>query len=129
MTSDNNTLRLRRKLRSSANVTLNRRPILQVALRACEYARERCLFIETIFVSLQDATTGSPITTLKEVSARIATGFGPLLFGSVMWPILGLPLTFAMVTAFVVLAVVWMAYAAPETKGRELDTLTEKADA
>ena len=61
--------------------------------------------------------------------SRIATGFGPLLFGSVMWPILGLPLTFAMVTAFVVLAVVWMAYAAPETKGRELDTLTEKADA
>jgi MFS transporter, putative metabolite:H+ symporter len=57
--------------------------------------------------------------------SRIATGFAPLLFGSVMWPILGLPLTFAIVTAFVVLAVLWMAYAAPETKGRELDTLTE----
>ena len=55
--------------------------------------------------------------------SRIATGFAPLLFGSVMWPILGLPLTFAIVTAFVVLAVLWMAYAAPETKGRELDTL------
>ena len=46
--------------------------------------------------------------------------------GSVMWPILGLPLTFAIVTAFVVLAVLWMAYAAPETKGRELDTLAEE---
>ena len=55
--------------------------------------------------------------------SRIATGFAPLLFGSVMWPILGLPLTFAIVTAFVVFAVLWMAYAAPETKGRELDTL------
>nr|WP_296773639.1 MFS transporter [Rhodococcus sp. (in: high G+C Gram-positive bacteria)] len=58
--------------------------------------------------------------------SRIATGFAPLLFGSVMWPILGLPLTFAIVTGFVVLAVLWMAYAAPETKGRELDTLTEE---
>ncbi|WP_037184575.1 MFS transporter [Rhodococcoides fascians] len=56
--------------------------------------------------------------------SRIATGFAPLLFGSVMWPILGLPLTFAIVTAFVVFAVLWMAYAAPETKGKELDTLT-----
>lgn len=61
--------------------------------------------------------------------SRIATGFGPLLFGSVMWPILGLPLTFAMVTAFVVFAVLWMAYAAPETKGRELDRLTDSIDA
>ncbi|MGA9871771.1 MAG: MFS transporter [Rhodococcus sp. (in: high G+C Gram-positive bacteria)] len=58
--------------------------------------------------------------------SRIATGFAPLLFGSVMWPILGLPLTFAIVTGFVVFAVLWMAFAAPETKGRALDTLTEE---
>lgn len=57
--------------------------------------------------------------------SRVATGFAPLLFGSVMWPVLGLPLTFALVAVFVLLAVVWMAYAAPETKGRELDTLTD----
>lgn len=61
---------------------LNKHPFLpsrhpvQVALRACEYARERCLFIETFFVSLQDKTTGTPITTLKEVAARIANAFG-----------------------------------------------------
>ena len=59
--------------------------------------------------------------------SRVATGFAPLLFGSVMWPVLGLPLTFAIVTAFVVVAVLWMAYAAPETKGRQLDTLTDEA--
>ncbi|MDJ0395248.1 MFS transporter [Rhodococcus sp. G-MC3] len=58
--------------------------------------------------------------------SRVATGFAPLLFGSVMWPVLGLPLTFAIVTGFVVFAVLWMAYAAPETKGRALDTLTEE---
>ncbi|MDV8023931.1 MFS transporter [Rhodococcus sp. IEGM 1330] len=58
--------------------------------------------------------------------SRVATGFAPLLFGSVMWPILGLPLTFGIVTAFVLFAVIWMAYFAPETKGRELDTLVDE---
>lgn len=49
---------------------------LQVALQACEYARERCLFEETFFVSLQDKSTGAPITSLKEVAARIASVVG-----------------------------------------------------
>ncbi|CAM9157825.1 unnamed protein product [Ectocarpus sp. 6 AP-2014] len=60
-------------------ITISGRPGIgktEVALRACEYARERCLFIETFFVSLQDKTTGTPITTLKEVAARIANAFG-----------------------------------------------------
>jgi putative MFS transporter len=35
--------------------------------------------------------------------------------------VLGLPLTFAVLGATVLVAVVWMAVAAPETKGRELD--------
>lgn len=48
----------------------------QVALRACEYARERGLFVKTFFVPLQDKKTGAPITTLKEVAARIASVFG-----------------------------------------------------
>jgi putative MFS transporter len=53
--------------------------------------------------------------------SRALTGFAPLLFGSVMWPVLGLPVTFAVLGVAVVLAVVWMAVAAPETKGRALD--------
>ncbi|MGW5866606.1 MFS transporter [Streptomyces sp. NPDC055239] len=53
--------------------------------------------------------------------SRALTGFAPLLFGSVMWPVLGLPLTFAVLGGTVLVAVVWMAVAAPETKGRELD--------
>jgi putative MFS transporter len=53
--------------------------------------------------------------------SRASTGFAPMLFGSVMWPLLGLPLTFAVLGVVVVLAVVWMGVAAPETKGRELD--------
>ncbi|MWA15120.1 MFS transporter [Streptomyces sp. BA2] len=53
--------------------------------------------------------------------SRALTGFAPLLFGSVMWPLLGLPLTFAVLGGTVLVAVVWMAVAAPETKGRELD--------
>lgn len=53
--------------------------------------------------------------------SRALTGFAPLLFGSVMWPVLGLPLTFAVLGGTVLVAVAWMAVAAPETKGRELD--------
>ena len=55
--------------------------------------------------------------------SRVGTGFAPMLFGSVMWPLLGLPLTFAVLGVVVLLAVAWMAVAAPETKGRELDDI------
>lgn len=48
----------------------------EVALWACEYARERRLFEETFFVSLQEEGMGAPITALKDVSARIARAFG-----------------------------------------------------
>ncbi|MFI9387911.1 MFS transporter [Kutzneria sp. NPDC052558] len=54
-------------------------------------------------------------------SSRAVTGFAPLLFGSVLWPVLGLPLTFTVLTVLVVAAVVFMMVAAPETRGRELD--------
>ncbi|MFE0135149.1 MFS transporter [Streptomyces sp. NPDC059037] len=53
--------------------------------------------------------------------SRALTGFAPLLFGSVMWPVLGLPLTFAVLGGAVLVAVGWMAVAAPETNGRALD--------
>ncbi|MFG2138250.1 MFS transporter [Streptomyces sp. NPDC048650] len=53
--------------------------------------------------------------------SRALTGFAPLLFGTVMWPVLGLPLTFGVLGLAVLVAVVWMAYAAPETNGRALD--------
>ncbi|MBI0383161.1 MFS transporter, partial [Streptomyces albiflaviniger] len=53
--------------------------------------------------------------------SRVLTGFAPMLFGSVMWPLLGLPLTFGVLAVAVLGAVVWTAFAAPETKGRDLD--------
>ncbi|MFI0975458.1 MFS transporter [Streptomyces sp. NPDC021093] len=53
--------------------------------------------------------------------SRSLTGFAPLLFGSVLWPVLGLPWTFAVLGVAVLAAMAWMAVAAPETKGRELD--------
>ncbi|MFF9559192.1 MFS transporter [Streptomyces albus] len=56
--------------------------------------------------------------------SRVSTGFAPMLFGSLMWPLLGLPLTFAVLGVVVLAAVLWMALAAPETRGRELDTVT-----
>lgn len=61
--------------------------------------------------------------------SRVLTGFAPLLFGSVMWPLLGLPLTFAVLALAVVGCVVWMAIAAPETRGRALDDDTEDTPA
>lgn len=57
-------------------------------------------------------------------ASRVAAGFVPVIFGTLLWPHLGLPLTFAVVGALLALAAAWMAVATPETKGRELDTLT-----
>jgi putative MFS transporter len=53
--------------------------------------------------------------------SRVITGFIPLIFGSLLWPVLGLPWTFTVMGALVVAAVLWMAKAAPETKNRRLD--------
>lgn len=53
--------------------------------------------------------------------SRALTGFAPLLFGSLLWPVLGLTVTFVVLGAAVLVAVVWMAVAAPETKGTALD--------
>jgi putative MFS transporter len=60
--------------------------------------------------------------------SRAVTGFVPLIFGTVLWPLLGLPLTFTLMTVIVVAAVVYMAVAAPETRGRELDRIVEPVD-
>ena len=57
-------------------------------------------------------------------SSRAVTGFVPLIFGSLLWPVLGLPLTFTVMGLVVVAAVLFMAFCAPETKGRELDRIT-----
>ena len=60
-------------------------------------------------------------------SSRAVTGFAPLLFGSVLWPVLGLGLTFTLLAVLVIAAAVFMAVAAPETTGRELDHITTGA--
>ncbi|WP_039923435.1 MFS transporter [Amycolatopsis decaplanina] len=62
-------------------------------------------------------------------SSRAITGFAPLLFGSVLWPVLGLPLTFTVLGVLVVAAVVFMMTGAPETRGRELDRIVDPAEA
>ncbi|MFD6067971.1 MFS transporter [Amycolatopsis lurida] len=61
-------------------------------------------------------------------SSRAITGFAPLLFGSVLWPVLGLPLTFAVLGVLVVAAVLFMKVGAPETRGRELDRIVDPAE-
>ncbi|MCF7551719.1 MULTISPECIES: MFS transporter [Pseudonocardia] len=55
--------------------------------------------------------------------SRAVTGFVPLVFGTLLWPVLGLPLTFALMAVVVFAAVAYMAFGAPETKGRELDRI------
>jgi putative MFS transporter len=52
--------------------------------------------------------------------SRVGAGLVPLIFGSLLWPVLGLPLTFAITGGLVLLAVVWMAVSAPETRGAAL---------
>lgn len=53
--------------------------------------------------------------------SRIGAGFGPLFFAPVLWPLLGLPASFLLSGALVLLAVLWTARFAPETRGRELN--------
>lgn len=60
-------------------------------------------------------------------SSRAVTGFAPLVFGSVLWPVLGLPLTFTVLGVLVIAAVGFMMVSAPETKGRELDRIADGA--
>jgi putative MFS transporter len=57
--------------------------------------------------------------------SRIGAGFVPLIFGSLLWPYFGLPVTFLLIGVLLTLAALWMAVAAPETKGRELDQVSE----
>jgi putative MFS transporter len=54
-------------------------------------------------------------------ASRVATGIAPLVFGSFLWPILGLTWTFALTGGLVVLAIILMAVLAHDTTGRELD--------
>ncbi|RYF60597.1 MAG: MFS transporter, partial [Comamonadaceae bacterium] len=58
-------------------------------------------------------------------AGRVATGLSPALFGTLMWPFLGLSMTFAVLAVFLALTVIWMFVAVPETKGKELDHITE----
>lgn len=53
--------------------------------------------------------------------SRVGAGLVPLIFGSLLWPVFGLPLTFALTGGLVLIAVIWMAFSAPETKGAVLE--------
>ena len=52
--------------------------------------------------------------------SRFAAGFGPLIFAA-LWPVVGLGWLFAGATALVLLAILFMARFAPETRGLQLD--------
>ncbi|MEE1619840.1 MFS transporter [Zafaria sp. Z1313] len=51
--------------------------------------------------------------------SRLGAGFGPLVF-AVAWPVIGLATSFLIAGGLVLLAVAWMAFNAPETRGAAL---------
>lgn len=53
-------------------------------------------------------------------ASRVATGIAPIVFGTFMWPILGLTMTFALTGVLVVVAVVLMSVLTRETTGEQL---------
>ena len=53
--------------------------------------------------------------------SRLGAGFGPLIFANYFWPELGLATSFALAGGLVLLAVLYMAFFAPETRQRRLD--------
>lgn len=57
--------------------------------------------------------------------SRTLTGFVPLAVGGLLWPLLGLPLTFVSLGVLLLAAVAWMAVAAPDTTGRDLDEVAD----
>lgn len=61
--------------------------------------------------------------------SRVGAGFVPVIFGSLLWPYLGLPLTFVVIGGLLTLAVIGMAVWTPETRGRELDRLDARPEA
>ncbi|WP_031468114.1 MFS transporter [Sciscionella sediminilitoris] len=54
-------------------------------------------------------------------ASRVTAAVVPLVFGSLLWPVLGLTVTFIVTGAFVLLALGWLACFGPETRGRVLD--------
>ena len=58
-------------------------------------------------------------------SSRVVTGFVPLIATTLLLPSLGLTATFIVLGALLLAAVLWMAIGAPETRGRELDHITD----
>lgn len=60
--------------------------------------------------------------------SRVGAGFTPVILGALLWPWLGLTGSFIVLGAFLLVAVLWMIVAVPETKGRELDHLHNGAD-
>jgi MFS transporter, putative metabolite:H+ symporter len=61
--------------------------------------------------------------------SRVAAGFVPLIFGSLLFPWVGLAGSFAIVGGLLTLACVWMLVAAPETRNAALDHVNEEMEA
>lgn len=60
--------------------------------------------------------------------SRVGAGFVPVIFGSLLWPYLGLPLAFVVVGGLLTLTVLWMGVATPEPRHRELDNVGADTD-
>lgn len=58
-------------------------------------------------------------------ASRVVAGLVPLIFGTWLWPVLGLTSTFVLIGVLIAVALVWLVIVGPETKGRELDTIGE----
>lgn len=53
--------------------------------------------------------------------SRMAIGIAPIIFGSILWPTIGLVNTFALTGLFVVISVIIMIFLGRETAGEQLD--------
>lgn len=54
-------------------------------------------------------------------ASRLASALVPVLFGALLWPVLGLTWTFVVVGVVVLASMVWLGFVGPETRGVELD--------
>jgi putative MFS transporter len=61
-------------------------------------------------------------------ASRVGAALVPVIFGTLLWPHLGLVNTFLVIGGFLLVAMIWLTAVGPETRGRELDTAPAPAE-
>jgi putative MFS transporter len=74
-------------------------------------------YVPELYPTLMRATGFGWGSTMSRIGAALV----PVIFGTILWPIIGLEYTFILMGVLILAATVWLYFVGPETKGRLLD--------